>query len=365
MQKFEPGTIPTDVVRGSAKSLRIANKLTPISTSAREVQQNSADTRAEGNPFAEIDSFATQETKKSENRILEKRVLEQQIKEKNIQEMTAKEHENANNKAQTVILYLVKQVFPESLGFFDRSKQVAQNPEQAKEIAQEDFERLQENPSKILQVALSVIPAKLTELKTKAQEVNDTERSNHLEKVDSILGQIFNVMKQVDGNGSHTSLLHMIESLDQTQIKGDLHQLISEYHKSLGLLGKQIQRANAQLINRTRHPQSELTTGVTTKIDQGLRDSLYTRPESLGAAHRDHLGGIMGSIYDFKDTDWTLGGTPWEYGLNVKGENRVSKTPFPVRRLAGEMRGYIGTLTEEQPGPMFVTTDVEAKMQNI
>jgi hypothetical protein len=69
----------------------------------------------------------------------------------------------------------------------------------------------------------------------------------------------------------------------------------------------------------------------------------------------------MGSIYDFRDTDWTLGSNTWEYGANVKGNNTVSAS-YPIRRLAGEMRGYIGQLTEAQPGPMFVTTDVDAKL---
>ena len=73
------------------------------------------------------------------------------------------------------------------------------------------------------------------------------------------------------------------------------------------------------------------------------------------------MGGILGSLYDFLDTDWILPANCWEYSQVVKGNKSTSKTPFPVRRLAMEMRGYIGTLTEEHPGPMFVTTDVEAK----
>jgi|GEM_PF-3935640 len=361
---FKPGEIPTSIVRGNTSSQKVANSLT---SSAREIQISSASNRTpEEAPFANIDSFATKETTKTEDskNTLDKKALEAQIKEKNIKEITAKEHENANNKAQSVLVYLFREVFPEGLNFFNRSNQVAQTPQQAAEIAKEDFERITEKPEKILQVLKDVIPAKIAEMKSKAQTSGNQDDIQHYNRVDEILGRIFDVTNQVDGKGSHTALLGLIESLDQSKIQGDLKGLISDYHNSLSALGNQIKRANAQLINRTRHPQSELTTGVGTKIDQGLRASLYTRPESLGAAHRDHLGGIMGSIYDFKDTDWTLGGTPWEYGINVKGSETASLTPFPVRRLAGEMRGYIGTLTEAQPGPMFVTTDVDAKMRN-
>jgi hypothetical protein len=356
---FKPGEIPTSIVRGNISSHRIASSL-----STREIQISSASNRTpEEAPFANIDSFATKKTETTEENKnnLDKKTLDDQI---NIKENTAKEHENANNKAQSVLVYLFREVFPEGLNFFNRSNQIAQNPQQAAEIAKEDFGRITEKPEKILQVLKDVIPAKIAEMKSKANASGNQDDIKHYDRVDEILGRIFDVTNQLDGKGSHTALLGLIESLDQSKIQGDLKGLISDYHNSLSALGNQIKRANAQLLNRTRHPQSELITGVTTKIDQGLRASLYTRPESLGAAHRDHLGGIMGSIYDFKDTDWTLGGTPWEYGINVKGSETASATPFPVRRLAGEMRGYIGTLTEAQPGPMFVTTDVDAKLRN-
>jgi hypothetical protein len=368
MQKFQPGQIPTDIVRGAGKSHKIASNLqTTLNSSAREAQLTSASQRTSDDPFtSNIDNFEnkkTNETSEIERKSLDRQAVEARIKNDTIKEMTAKENENANNKAQSIVLHLVRQVFPEGLKFFERSKELTQDPQQAQEIAREDIERIQENPSKILEVALNVIPGKLSETKKKAQESGDNEKIAHYERVDEILGQIFDVMKQVSGKGSHTALLGMIDSLDQTQIKGELHKLISDYHSSLGALGKQIQRANAQLLNRTRHPQSELETGVATKIDEGLRKSLYTRPESLGAAHRDNLGGIMGSIYDFKDTDWIFGSTPWEYAINVKGENLASEAPFPVRRLAEKIRlGIVSLLTEANPTPTLIITDVDARM---
>lgn len=360
-KKFQPGQVSTDIIRGTTKSLRIASNLNSALANTNQSQITSANNRSQDNPFHTNDSFSNKEKILPQKNTLDKKALEAQIKEKNIREMTAKEHLIANNKAQSVILYLLKQAFPEGLSFFERSKHISSNVEQALEIAKEDFERLQENPSKILQVALSVIPSKISDLKNSAKEQQDHYRLRYLERIDSILGQIFDVMEQVSGKGSHTALLNLIESLNQSEINHELHQIISEYHSSLEKLGKQMQRANAQLLNRTRHPHSELITGIQSKIDKGLRASIYTRPESLGAALRDHFGGILGNIYDFLDTDWSFGSNPWEYSQQVKNERSITKSPYPVRRLAGEMRGYIGMLTEEQPGPMFVTTDVEAK----
>lgn len=358
-KKFQPGTVSTDILRGNTKSYKIASNVSSAIKSHNDNLVNSAKLRSEENPFLTNDNFSSNTENITKNP--DKKILESLIREKNIREMTAKEHVASNNKAQSLILYLLKQAFPEGLSFFERSKYISSNPEQADEIAREDFERLQENPSQILEVALTVVPRKLAEMKNLAKNNGAVQKMEHLERIDSILGQIFHVMEQVSGQGSHTALLSLIESLDQTKIGNELHQLISEYHRSLEKLGKQIQRANAQLLNRTRHPHSELITGIISKPDQGLRAILYTRPESLGAALRDHLGGILGSIYDFLDTEWMFSANTWEYSQKVKGQNMITKAPYPVRRLAQEMRGYIGTLTEEQPGPMFVTTDVEAK----
>jgi hypothetical protein len=365
-KKYEPGQIPTNIVRGTNKSFKIVSNLQPtLNSSTREAQLTSASQRTSDDPFtSNIDNFENKkanETNDVTRKSVDREAMKDRIKNDTLKEITAQEHENANNKAQSIVLHLVRQVFPEGLKFFERSKELTQDQEEAKKIAQEDNKRIHENPSRILEVLQYVIPEKLSETKKKAQASGDPTEIAHYDRVDEILAQIFDVMKQVSGKGSHTALLGLIESLDQTKIKGDLHKLITDYHGSLGALGKQIQRASAQLLNRTRHPQSELITGVSTKIDEGLRRNLYTRPESLGAAHRDNLGGIMGSIYDFRDTDWTLGSNTWEYGANVKGNNTVSAS-YPIRRLAGEMRGYIGQLTEAQPGPMFVTTDVDAKL---
>lgn len=362
-QDYKPGDVSTNLIRGALKSQKIA---TTLSGSTREAQISSGTNRTEETPISQIDSFDTQKTGSSdEAKILNKKALEAKIKENSLREITAQEHENANSKAQSVIICLIKEIFPEGLDFFNRSNKLAQNSQQAQEIQEEDFKRIKEEPGKILEVVTALVPSKISQMKSKANTSGNQDDIKHYDKVEEILDKIFDVTKQVNGKGSHTALLGLIESLDQSKIQGDLKDLISDYHNSLSTLGNQIKRANAQLLNRIKHPQTELTTGVATKIDQGLRASLYTRPESLGAAQRDHYGGIMGSIYDFKDTDWTLGGMPWEYGLNVKGSETASATPFPVRRLAGEMRGYIGTLTEAQPGPMFVTTDVEAKIQNV
>jgi len=353
---FKPGDISTNIVRGTITSHKIANTITK---STKGMELDPGRSRTEENPFIKKDSFGV---KKEENKsILDKNSLKEQIKENSIKQMTLHQHQIANNKAQSVLIYLFREVFPEGLQFFNRQAQVAQSQEHARNICYEDFNRITEEPFKILKVLQELIPAKLAELKKKSY-VNDNQNDiAHYQRVDEILCKIFDVTNQVNGNGSHTALLSLIDELDQSKIQGELKQLISDYHQSLSDLGKQIQRANAQLINRIRHPHSELTTGVITRIDKGLRDTLYTRPESLGAAQRDHFGGIMGKIYDYRDIDWPFGGAPWEYGSNVRGDNNTSKPPFPVRRLAGEMRGYIGMLTEEQPGPMFVTTDVEAK----
>ena len=240
-KKFQPGQIPTDIVRGTTKSLKIASNLqATLNSSAREAQLTSASQRTSDDPFtSNIDNFEnkkTNETSEIERKSLDKQATEARIKNDAIKEMTAKENENANNKAQSIVLHLVRQVFPEGLKFFERSKELTQDPKQAQEIAREDIERIQENPSKILEVALNVIPGKLSETKKKAQESGDNEKIAHYERVDEILGQIFDVMKQVSGKGSHTALLGMIDSLDQTQIKGELHKLISDYHSSLGAL---------------------------------------------------------------------------------------------------------------------------------
>jgi hypothetical protein len=353
---FKPGDVSTNIVRGSISSHKIANT---ILKSTKELQLNSSINRTEENPFVKKDSFGI---KNEDNKnILDKQSLKEQIKENNIKQMTMQQHQIANNKAQAVLIYLFREVFPEGLKFFNRPAQIADSAEQARNISQEDFCRIIEEPMKILRVLQELIPARLSELKKKSHESGNLDEVAHYERVDEILSKIFDVTNQINGNGSHMALLSLLEELDQSKIQGELKSLIAEYHKSLNELGKNIQRANAQLINRIRHPYSELTTGVKTRIDQGLRDSLYTRPENLGAAQRDHYGGIMGKVYDYRDIDWPFGGTPWEYGTNIKGDSNNPNPPFPVRRLAGEMRGYIGTLTEDQPGPMFVTTDVEAK----
>lgn len=367
-KKYISGDVPTSIIRGNLDAgKKIAGQQTAIKGSLQESQKTAASARSDENPLEQIDGFSrataiAPETAPEKN----KKLIKSQLDDKALREMTTKEHEAANNKAQTLIVFLMKQVFPEGLEFFNRGQKLAENPQDAKEIAQYDFEKIKEDPSKILSVAVSVIPGKLTEAKKRANEAGDTNQEQRLERIDEILGQLFGVMQEVDGNGSHQALLNLIDSLDPTQIKGELHTLITDYHKSLATLGKQIQRAAAQMLDRKRHPFTELVTGVSTIVDKGLHKTLYTRPESLGAAQRDHLGGIMGSIYDFKDTDWKFASMPWEYGLNVKDEDinqvgSLSKPSFPVRRLAMEMRGYVGQLTEEQPGPMFTTTDVDAR----
>lgn len=372
-KKYISGDVPTSIIRGNqdaGKNIARQAASNSIKGSVQESQKTVASLRGDEAPSA-VDGFsAAKETKPETAPEKNKKLIKDQLNDNALREMTAKEHEAANNKAQTLVVFLMKQVFPEGLEFFNRPQKLAENPQDAKEIAQYDFDKIKEDPSKILTVAMSVIPGKLLEAKKRANEAGDENQEKRLDRIDEILGQLFGVMEQVEGKGSHTALLGLIDSLDPTQIKGELHTLITDYHKSLASLGKQIQRSAAQMLDRKRHPFSELVTGVSTIVDKGLHKTLYTRPESLGAALRDHLGGVMGSIYDFKDTDWKFASMPWEYGLNVKGEDinqvgSLSKPSFPVRRLAMEMRGYVGQLTEDQPGPMFTTTDAEAKTYNV
>jgi hypothetical protein len=107
-KEFKPGDVPTSIVRGNTSSHKIA---TSLSSSAREIQISSASNRTpEEAPFANTDSFATKKTETTEENknTLDRKALEAQIKEKNIKEITAKEHENANNKAQSVLVYLFR-----------------------------------------------------------------------------------------------------------------------------------------------------------------------------------------------------------------------------------------------------------------
>jgi hypothetical protein len=367
-KKYISGDIPTSIIRGNLDAGKKFTQTTGIKASVQESQKTVASIRDSESPLDKmIDGFlAAKETTPETAPARNKRQINQQIDNNALREMTTKEHEAANNKAQTLVVFLMKQVFPEGLDFFSRPQKLAENPKDARGIAQDDFNRIKEDPSKILEVAINVVPGKLMEGKKLAKEAGNKDEEKRLDRVDEILGQLFGVMAQVEGKGSHQALLGLIDSLDPTQIKGELHTLITDYHKSLASLGKQIQRSAAQMLDRKRHPFSELITGVSTVVDKGLQRTLYTRPESLGAAQRDHLGGIMGSIYDFKDTDWKFASMPWEYGLNVKGEDinqvgSLTRPSFPVRRLAMQMTGYVGQLTEEQPGPMFTTTDVDAR----
>jgi hypothetical protein len=357
-QDFKPGEISTNLTRASITSKNIISTLT---VSTREAQITAAGNRTNEATPSPADMFTTSSSKVATTNQDKQKELQQLIKENLIKEQTSGYHEAANKNAQALLVSLISEVFPEGVPYLNRAQHLTDDPKQAQQMRQEDFGRLLEEPKTILQTLQTTVPAKLAELKQKAKDDKDPETISHYDKVDEIIDKLRNVWEAGEGNGSHLALLNLLNELDHNQINPSLKGLITNYHKSLNTLGKEIQRAGEKFHNVVRHPMAPLLTGVPTKTDQGQFAALYTRPVSLAAAIRDHRGGIMGSFYDFKDTDWSLGGIPWEYGQNVKGDNSVSAS-YPIRRLAGEMRGYIGQLTEAQPGPMFVTTDVDAKL---